>query len=169
MTAQMQTAKSSLSALVDAHRSGAFSPEATIADCYARIRAHADPAVFISLRDEEDALAEARALLAGRKRDGALLGVPVVVKDNIDVKGLAGTTSWPVDNVKKKADDHFLVFVSFIGKIGEHSVPPEVYVVPSKQLAPLVYHSPNGKRHVLQLSRMRKDGTQFRDAWDLLK
>ena len=62
MTAQMQTAKSSVSAMAEAHRSGAFSPEATIADCYARIRAHADPAVFISLRDEEDALAEARAL-----------------------------------------------------------------------------------------------------------
>jgi hypothetical protein len=87
----------------------------------------------------------------------------------IDVKGLAGTTSWPVDNVKKKADDHFLAFVSFLGKIGDHSVSPEIYIVPSKRLARLVYHSPNGKRHVLQLSRMRKDGTEFRDAWHLLK
>ena len=87
----------------------------------------------------------------------------------IDVKGLAGTTSWPVDNVKKVNKDHFLVFVSFLGKIADHTVSPEVYVVPSKRLAPLVYHSPNGKRHVLQLSRMRKDGTQFRDAWDLVK
>jgi hypothetical protein len=48
-------------------------------------------------------------------------------------------------------------------------VPAEIYVIPSKQLAPLVYHSPNGKRHVLQLSRMRKDGVQFRNAWELLK
>lgn len=87
----------------------------------------------------------------------------------IDVKGLAGTTSSPVDNVNKKTDDHFLVFVSFLGKISEHTVAPEVYIVPSKQLDPLVYHSPNGKRHVLQLSRMRKDGTRFRDAWELLK
>jgi len=87
----------------------------------------------------------------------------------IDVKGLAGTTSWPVDNVKKKADNHFLVFVSFLGKIGNHDVAPEVYVVPSKQLDPLIYHSPNGERHVLQLSRMRRDGTAFRNAWHLLK
>ena len=98
----------------------------------------------------------------------------VVVRESgdvvtIDVKGLAGTTSWPVDNVKKVAKDHFLVFVSFLGKIGDHSVPPEVYVVPSKRLAPFVYHSPSVKRHVLQLSRMRKDGVQFRDAWDLVK
>ncbi|MBA7537647.1 hypothetical protein ES705_29916 [subsurface metagenome] len=98
----------------------------------------------------------------------------VVVRESgevitVDVKGLAGTTSWPVDNVKKIARDHFLVFVSFIGKISDHSVPPEVYVVPSKCLAPLVYHSPNGRRHVVQLSRMRKDGTKLRDAWHLLK
>ena len=98
----------------------------------------------------------------------------VVVRESgavitIDVKGLAGKTSWPVDNVKKVDKDHFLVFVSFLGKIGDHTVAPEVYVVPSKRLAPLVYHSPNGKRHVLQLSRMRKDGTAFRDAWDLVK
>ena len=98
----------------------------------------------------------------------------VVVRDTgdiatIDVKGLAGTTSWPVDNVKKIAKDHFLVFVSFLGRIDDHAVSPEVYVVPSRRLQPLVYHSPNGKRHVLQLSRMRKDGSRFRDAWHLLK
>ena len=87
----------------------------------------------------------------------------------IDVKGLAGKTSWPVDNVKKKTDGHFLVFVSFLGRIGDHAMAPEVYVVPSKRLGPLVYHSPNGKRQVLQLSRMRKDGKKFRDAWHLLK
>ncbi len=87
----------------------------------------------------------------------------------VDVKGLAGTTSWPVDNVKKVSKGHFLVFVSFLGKIDDHAVPPEVYVVPSTRPAPLVYHSPNGKRHVLQLSRMRKDGMGFRDAWHLLK
>jgi len=98
----------------------------------------------------------------------------VVVRESgdvvtIDVKGLAGTTSWPVDNVKKLAKDHFMVFVSFPGKIAEHTLLPEVYVVPSKRLAPLVYHSPNGRRQVLQLSRMRKAGSEFRDAWQLLK
>jgi hypothetical protein len=98
----------------------------------------------------------------------------VVVRESgnvvtIDVKGLAGRTSWPVDNVKKVAKDHFLVFVSFLGKIAEHTLLPEVYVVPSKRLAPLVYHSPNGKRQVLPLSRMRKTGSEFRDAWESLK
>jgi hypothetical protein len=98
----------------------------------------------------------------------------LVVRDSgdvvgIDVKGLAGTTSWPVDNVKKIAKGHFLVFVSFHNKINNHSIQPEVYVVPSNRLQSLVYHSPNGRRHVLQLSRMRRDGKQFRDAWPLLR
>ena len=98
----------------------------------------------------------------------------VVVRESgdvvtIDVKGLAGKTSWPVDNVKKVAKDHFLVFVSFLGKISDHTISPEVYVVPSQQLAPLVYHSPKKTRQVLQLSRMRKDGTEFKDAWNLIK
>ena len=53
-----------VAAIVEAHRSGATSPEATIARTYARIRAHGDPAVFISLRDEADARAEAKAMAA---------------------------------------------------------------------------------------------------------
>lgn len=98
----------------------------------------------------------------------------VVVRDSgkvvtIDVKGLAGTTSWPVDNVKKIAKDHFFIFASFLGKINDHTVSAEVYVVPSQKLEPLVYHSPNGKRRVLQLARMRRDGKRFKDAWQLLK
>ena len=45
--------------ILRAHRAGAMTPEQTVARSFARIRAHGDPAVFISLRDEADALAEA--------------------------------------------------------------------------------------------------------------
>src|SRR5262245_27518267 len=80
---------------VEAHRSGAASPEATVARTYARIRAHNDPAVFISLRDEADALAGAKALAASGRSDLPLYGVPLAVKDNIDVKGLPTTAACP--------------------------------------------------------------------------
>src|SRR5436309_13834343 len=89
-----------VAAIVEAHRSGAASPEATIARAYARIRAHDDPAIFIALREEADALAEAKALAAERTADRTLadrplFGVPVAVKDNIDVAGLPTTAACP--------------------------------------------------------------------------
>jgi hypothetical protein len=87
----------------------------------------------------------------------------------LDVKGLAGKTSWPIDNVKKVSKGHYLVFVSFLGKIADYSVSPEVYVIPSTRLEALAYHSPNGRRTVLQLSQVRKKAQRFKDAWPLLK
>jgi len=83
-----------IASLVAAHRTGARSPEQTIAQSFARIRAHNDPAVFIALRAEDDALAEARAL-AGTDANRPLYGVPVAVKDNIDVVGLPTTAACP--------------------------------------------------------------------------
>jgi allophanate hydrolase len=77
------------------HRARRRSPEETVAGCFARIRAHGDPAVFISLREEADVLAEARALLARGPAELPLYGVPVAVKDNIDVAGLPTTAACP--------------------------------------------------------------------------
>ncbi|PWT93631.1 MAG: allophanate hydrolase [Proteobacteria bacterium] len=82
-----------VAAVLAGHRSGQTTPEATVAACYARIRAHGDDAVFISLRDEKDALAQARALAASGDRSLPLYGVPVAVKDNIDVAGLPTTAA----------------------------------------------------------------------------
>jgi allophanate hydrolase len=84
-----------VAAIVEAHRSGASSPEATVARTYARIRAHGDPAIFITLRDEADARAEAADLAAKGDTDLPLYGVPVAVKDNIDVAGLPTTAACP--------------------------------------------------------------------------
>jgi allophanate hydrolase len=84
-----------VAAIVAAHRAGTLSPAQTVARSFARIRQHNDPAVFISLRDEKQALAEAEALSS---KDASLLplyGVPVAVKDNIDVAGLPTTAACP--------------------------------------------------------------------------
>ncbi|MEH2565507.1 allophanate hydrolase [Bradyrhizobium sp. AZCC 2289] len=84
-----------VAAIVAAHRAGTTTPAQTVARSYARIRDYNDPAVFISLRDEKDALAEADALT---KKDAAqlpLLGVPVAVKDNIDALGMPTTAACP--------------------------------------------------------------------------
>jgi allophanate hydrolase len=89
--------------IVADHRAGTATPEQTVAACYARIRAYNDPAIFISLRDEADALAEARALI-GAATDRPLYGVPVAVKDNIDVRGLPTTAACPAFSYEPAAD-----------------------------------------------------------------
>jgi allophanate hydrolase len=85
---------STIASILAAHRSGT-PPADTIARIYARIRQHNDPAIFIMLRDEVDAIAEAKAL--GEKGDTKLplYGVPFAVKDNIDVAGIRTTAACP--------------------------------------------------------------------------
>jgi allophanate hydrolase len=81
--------------IVAAHRAGTASPAQTVARSFARIRDHDDPAIFISLRDEKQALAEASALAADYSAGLPLYGIPVAVKDNIDVAGLPTTAACP--------------------------------------------------------------------------
>ena len=81
--------------ILAAHRAGQLSPAQTVARSFARIRAHNDPAIFISLRDEQEAIAEAEALAAKGAVQLPLYGIPVAVKDNIDVAGLATTAACP--------------------------------------------------------------------------
>jgi allophanate hydrolase len=81
--------------IVAAHRDGRTSPAETVARSYQRIRDHGDPAIFITLRNEKDALAEAEALSAKDAARLPLYGVPVAVKDNIDVAGLPTTAACP--------------------------------------------------------------------------
>ena len=93
-----------LAAIVAAHLSGIATPAMTVARSYARIRAHADAAVFVSLRPEEQAIAEAASLPAKEARSMPLYGVPVAVKDNIDVAGLPTTAACPAFAYMPAAD-----------------------------------------------------------------
>jgi allophanate hydrolase len=90
--------------IVAAHRAGTASPEETVARSFARLRSVADPALFISLRDEAEVIAEARALTAEGPADRPLYGVPLAVKDNIDVKGLPTTAACPAFAYRPDAD-----------------------------------------------------------------
>ena len=84
-----------IAAILAAHRTGELSPAQTIARSFQRIRDHDDPAIFISLRDEKDAIAEAEALAAKDAAQLPLYGIPIAVKDNIDVAGLPTTAACP--------------------------------------------------------------------------
>jgi allophanate hydrolase len=76
--------------IVFAHRAGRPIAE-TIAETFSRFEAHADPALFLSVRP----LAAAERLQAGGPEGKPLWGVPFVIKDNIDVAGLPTTAACP--------------------------------------------------------------------------
>ncbi len=93
-----------LTSLLADHLDGRATIPQTIADCYTRLRAHDDPAMFISLRPETEVLAEAARLQAEGPRGRKLWGVPVAVKDNIDVAGLPTTAACPAYAYTPAAD-----------------------------------------------------------------
>jgi hypothetical protein len=95
---------------------------------------------------------------------GAMTGKAIT----IDVKGLAGKTSWPVDNLKPPKKGHFIIFVCFGGHIADPNVLPEAWVVPPRSVGAVTYHAPGG-RHVVQRSKLLAKGKRFRDAWRLLE
>lgn len=84
-----------LSDLLEAHRSGARSLADTVAEVYRRIAARDDPAIFITLRPQAEVQAEAEALAARGAAGLPLYGIPIAVKDNIDVAGLPTTAACP--------------------------------------------------------------------------
>ena len=84
-----------LTSLLADHLDGTTTIPQTIAAAYARHRAHGDAAIFIALRPEAEVLAEAEALQVEGPKNRKLWGIPVAVKDNIDVAGLATTAACP--------------------------------------------------------------------------
>jgi allophanate hydrolase len=90
--------------ILAAYRSGAATPADIVARSYARIRALNDPAIFITLREEEDAAADARALMRDSDKSLPLHGIPVAVKDNIDVGGMPTTAACPAYRYQAEKD-----------------------------------------------------------------
>jgi allophanate hydrolase len=106
-----------VAAIVAAHRARTVTPVETVARSFARLRALNDPAIFISLRAEEDALAEARALMQGGGAKLPLYGVPFAVKDNIDAAGLATTAACPAFSYKPAHDATAVARLRAVGAI----------------------------------------------------
>jgi allophanate hydrolase len=90
--------------LVAEHRSGRISVADTLARTLARIRTIDDPAIFITLREKAALLSDAQSLLAKNALDLPLFGVPVAVKDNIDVAGLPTTAACPAFSYVPSSD-----------------------------------------------------------------
>jgi len=84
-----------VASLLAAHRSGAVTPMDTIERTFRRIREVADDAIFIALCAEAAVLSQAAQLAAEANFARPLYGIPVAIKDNIDVAGLPTTAACP--------------------------------------------------------------------------
>ena len=84
-----------VASLLAGHQSGKIALADTVSRTFRRLRDADDPAIFISVRDEAAVQDEARALLARDPATLPLFGIPVAVKDNIDVAGLPTTAACP--------------------------------------------------------------------------
>lgn len=84
----------------------------------------------------------------------------------IDVKGMQGSTSWPIDNC---VDDpyHYIVFVSYKGRIADCNALPEVYIVPAPDVEALSWLGPAKNRKMMNLSTLRKKGQQYLNNWNV--
>jgi hypothetical protein len=82
----------------------------------------------------------------------------------IDVKGLAGTTGWPIDSIRPGSPQHFLVFVCYQGQIADPTVTPLCWVVPSGDVAKLAYHAPGGRK-LMRVSTLKVTGEVYLSAW----
>jgi hypothetical protein len=98
--------------------------------------------------------------------------IDIIVKNKtrtvtIDVKGLSGTTLFPLDNFKESSKNHFIVFVSYLNKITDCTVNPEIYIVPSLKIENLMYRNPKRNRQGVNLARLRQEFS-YRDNWKVL-
>ncbi|MCE2474315.1 MAG: allophanate hydrolase [Alphaproteobacteria bacterium] len=86
-----------------AYRDG-LSPQRLVAEVYRRIHAVNDPGIFLHLIDEAQAEASAAALPGFDPNARPLWGIPVAVKDNIDVEGMPTTVACPAFAYRADAD-----------------------------------------------------------------
>lgn len=104
-------------------------------------------------------------------------GIDIILNMNdkkqltIDVKGLQGKTLFPLDNVNDQADkpNHYVVFLSFLNKMSDPSVLPEIYILPHNDLKEIMYHNPKGNRKGINLSMLRFKAEGYRNNWEILK
>src|SRR5258708_5695810 len=87
----------SLAGITAHYHSREWTPRAVIEECFRRIDACADPALWIFRLPKEEVMAQSRRaeqrLAAGERQP--LLGVPFAIKDNIDVAGHPTTAACP--------------------------------------------------------------------------
>jgi len=114
---------------------------------------------------------DAYITLGNKKSIDIILNLNDEKQITIDVKGLRGKTLFPLDNVDEFAvkPNHFIVFLSFLDKIDDPLQVPEIYILPQSKIRELMYHNPKKTRKGINLSVLRKNASNYKDNWEILK
>ena len=88
---------------------------------------------------------------------------------NIDVEVVVGKYDWPVKNVQDQPQaNHFIVLISYEGKIQDLATLHSVWVLPHADVARFVKEYAGGSRKNLARALINNAGQPYKDAWHLL-
>jgi len=86
----------------------------------------------------------------------------------VDVKGVAGKHDWPAGNIRNvEPKNHFVVLVSFEGRIADPTAMPSVWVVPYVELK-TYFREYHGGRLNVSRSDILERGGEYLNAWHLI-
>jgi hypothetical protein len=86
----------------------------------------------------------------------------------VEVKGVAGKFDWPADNIHRQEGKlHFVVLISYEGRIHDPSAEPSVWVIPGDLIGAFIKQY-DGRR-VVSRAKLLKEGVQFKDGWKSLQ
>lgn len=88
----------------------------------------------------------------------------------VEVKGVAKKYDWPANNLTTdRPDRHFVVLISFEGRIHDHEMPPpRVWVLPFRLVEPFkrFYGS---RMNVVSRAAVVSGGSSYENAWHLIE
>ena len=116
MSSDISNVSFEISSLRAAYADG-VTPQAIVAEVYRRIKAVADPGIFIHLRDETTVTEEASGLPPFDTKAYPLWGIPFAIKDNIDLAGTPTTAACPAYAYDPKNDAFVVATLKAAGAI----------------------------------------------------
>lgn len=85
----------------------------------------------------------------------------------IDVKGIAKKYDWPADNIREpKRGKHFIILVSYEGKIEDPTFTPNVWIIPSGKIKS--FEKQFATRKNISRPLIVNKGDKYLQAWELI-
>jgi hypothetical protein len=109
-------------------------------------------------------------LTLGNKKEIDIVIQKVDRTITIDVKGLKGTTNWPIGTREKlehlsHLQNHFFCFVCYHNRFSNLSESPEIYIVPVQDTLTIAQPWRGQNQFVVFVRDLRRRANEFQDKW----